>query len=85
MRGGLSKTSLALTAAYEHQPSGNEPPLLTCRGGFYEIMRDLLNRLAERSVLMAKETRTREFSFTNFACFDAGVRKPRRLGVHHGR
>ena len=59
---GVGKTSLALTAAYEHQPIGHEPLLLTCRGGFYEIVRDLLNRMAERSVLMAKETRSREFS-----------------------
>ena len=63
---GVGKTSLALTAAYEHQPSDREPPILSCRGGFYEIMRDLLNLLAARSVLMAKETRSREFSFSQW-------------------
>ncbi|SDB74440.1 AAA family ATPase [Belnapia rosea] len=61
---GVGKTSLALTAAYEHQPSGYEPLILSCRGSFFEIARDLLNRMAQRSVLLSKETRGREFSLT---------------------
>jgi hypothetical protein len=63
---GVGKTSLALTAAFEHQPADREPPILSCSGGFYAIMRDLLNLLAARSVLMAKETRSREFSFSQW-------------------
>lgn len=60
---GVGKTSLALTAAHEHQPVGQEPLVLSCRGSFFEIARDLLNRMAQRSVLLSKETRSREFSF----------------------
>ena len=61
---GVGKTSLAFTAAYEHQPSGREPLVLSCRGSFFEIARDLLNRMAQRSVLLSKETHGREFSLT---------------------
>lgn len=78
---GVGKTSLALTAAHEHQPVSHEPLLLTCRAGFYEIMRDLLNRMAERSVLMTKETHSREFSFSQiFGAKDGRTVEGARVG-----
>jgi len=55
---------LALTAALEHQAAAQDVLLLSCRGDFYTVIRDLLNRIAERDIFTTKETMTSEWSFT---------------------
>ncbi|WP_338928930.1 ATP-binding protein [Roseomonas mucosa] len=59
---GVGKTSLALTAAYEHESAHREPLMLTCRGTFFDIARDLLHGLADKNAFFAKSSKNQEFS-----------------------
>lgn len=59
---GVGKTSLAITAALEHDRSLFEPIILNCRGSFYVVMRDLLNKIAEKNVFLTKATNNSEIS-----------------------
>ncbi len=53
---GVGKTSLAQTAAYQHQSAEQQPVLLTCdpSTGFYQIAHDLAVALTRISPLTAK-------------------------------
>lgn len=68
---GVGKTSLAITAAIEHQSSAGAPILLNCRGNFFGIIQDLLNRISNKSVTSPKEIESSEFSLTQLI----GVKK----------
>jgi ABC-type molybdenum transport system ATPase subunit/photorepair protein PhrA len=61
---GVGKTSLAQTAAFEHQSASNEPILLGCDTGstFYRIIYDLAVRLLNTDPTILKKTAHRRGS-----------------------
>lgn len=62
---GVGKTSLAQTAAYEHQSADQEPILLACDAGanFYGMARDLVAALMQTDPTIAKQTTARKVGF----------------------
>ena len=60
---GSGKTSLALTAAYEHNPSSGAPPYVACGSTttFASIIKDVVTQLIGRSRLVGLES-TGQFS-----------------------
>jgi hypothetical protein len=59
---GVGKTSLAQTAAYEHQSSDFDPVILTCdpASSFYQIAHDLATSLLGQNPMITKTTVTRK-------------------------
>lgn len=55
---GAGKTSLALTAAYEHNPSSTSPPYVACGSTttFKSILHDVITQLVGRSRLVGHES-----------------------------
>ncbi|WP_458094200.1 AAA family ATPase [Roseomonas sp. WA12] len=72
---GVGKTSLALTAALEHDRSYHEPLILNCRGAFFAIMRDLINRLAEKGLFLTKDAKAVDFSLAGVLGLKRGTTK----------
>ncbi|HSU06594.1 MAG TPA: ATP-binding protein, partial [Acetobacteraceae bacterium] len=63
---GVGKTSLAQTAAYEHQSADHNPIFLACdtSSGFYRIAHDLATALIQADPTVAKKTNTRKVGLT---------------------
>ena len=59
---GVGKTSLAQTAAFEHQSSDQEPILLACdtESDFYRIVHDLASALAQLDPTVTKRTSSKK-------------------------
>jgi AAA+ ATPase superfamily predicted ATPase len=74
---GVGKTSLAQTAAYEHQSSDQGPIILTCdpASGFYQIARDLASSLIGQDPTTTKTTVTKKGTFGFLSNFSAEAQK----------
>jgi Cdc6-like AAA superfamily ATPase len=61
---GVGKTSLAQTAAYEHQAASHEPILLGCDplSTFYGIAQDIISRLLSLDPTIVKRLNSAKFS-----------------------
>ena len=74
---GVGKTSLAQTAAFEHQSSDRKPILLTCdpSSGFYRIAHDLALALITSDPTATKRTSSRKLGGTWLPFLSAEVQE----------
>ena len=80
---GVGKTSLAQTAAFEHQSADQTPILLTCdpSSSFYRIAQDLAGALANPDPTATKQTSTKKVN-AGFLPFLSGEAQQ---AIEHGK